>query len=560
MLKHLSITNFAIIDHIELDFFDGLTVLTGETGAGKSILIDAISLLLGDRASQEMIRSESDKSLIEATFVYQNESIRGKLSKLGISTLDNTLVISREINSQNKNTIKINQVAVSLQDLKDISKDLADVHSQYDTQRLINPSNYIQLIDGFNRQKIETYLHEYTARLNEYHTCLKEYNALSKKQHDASGKLEIYEYQFKELTDSSLRSDEYESLQEEERLLSNFDKIYSTLHEIKAFSEDLNFMEHFYEIVTRLEKVSSVNQEFLEMHKNTENFYYEMDEILHQVNQKINSMNFDPDELKTIQNRLHDLETLQNKYKMTIPELIEYVVFLENEIDQSLNYEEYLEVAKRKLSFAFSKAVEAGKVLSVIRKQIAEKISNEIKVVLKDLVLANTEFRIFVTQNLPQDPFSAEKFLSYGFDEIELMISTNVGEPMKPLSKTASGGEMSRIMLAFKTIFIRSQNLSTIIFDEIDTGISGFVAKQIAKKIREISNFCQVISITHIPQVVAVGEHHLKVEKIVEGKRTIAKATYLDFNGRVRDIAQMISGEKITDSAIQNAKELLISS
>ncbi len=558
MLKHLSITNFAIIDHIELDFFDGLTVLTGETGAGKSILIDAISLLLGDRASQDLIRSESEKATIEATFSFQNETIRAKLTKLGISAMEDQIVITREISNQNKNSLKINQVNVTLQDLKDISKELADVHSQFDTQRLINPSNYVQLIDGFNRKKMDTYIAEYSEALHYYHLKRKEYLDFTKKQKDATGKLEMNQFQLKELTDFHLELNELESLSEEESLLSNFDKIYSTLGEINSISEDAQFMDHFYEFVEGLDKLSKYGQDFTELHKSVENLYYEMDDAVHQVKDKFDHLNFDPDALRSIQERIHDLETLQKKYKMTVPELIEYIYFLEKEIDQVTNFDEYLKRSKKELSDSFEKALEKGKILTVLRKQISDKISSEIKVVLKDLVLPNTEFEILVTPKLPQDSLDSEKFLNHGFDEIELMISTNLGEPLKPLSKTASGGEMSRVMLAFKTIFIRSQNLSTIIFDEIDTGISGFVAKQIAKKIHEISHFCQVISITHIPQVVAVGEHHLKVMKQIDKMRTVAKADYLEFNDRIIDIAQMISGDKVTEASLQSAKELLI--
>lgn len=560
MLKHLSITNFAIIDHIELDFYDGLTVLTGETGAGKSILIDAISLLLGDRASQDMVRSNSDKAVIEATFSFQNEAIRGKLSKLGISTIDDQIVITREISTQNKNTLKINQMNVSLQDLKDISKELADVHSQFDTQRLIHPANYIQLIDGFNRKKMDNYLEEYSVALESYLMKRKAYIDLTKKQKEAEGKLEMNLFQLNELTDFHLEEGELERLTEEESLLSNFDKIYSTLGEINQISDELEFMNHFYEIVNGLDKLSKFGQEFTQLHQSSQNLYYEMDDITHQIKDKFDQLNFDPDELKSIQERLHDLDSLQKKYKMTIQELIDFIKTLELEIDKVQNFDEYLEKAKKELNDSYEKTIEKGKTLTTLRKQIALKISTEIKVVLKDLVLPNTEFEILVTQKLPTHNLDSDAFMGHGFDEIELMISTNLGEPMKPLSKTASGGEMSRVMLAFKTIFIRSQNLSTIIFDEIDTGISGFVAKQIAKKIQEISHFCQVISITHIPQVVAVGEHHLKVSKQIEKNRTIAKATYLEFNERVTDIAQMISGDKISESTIQSAKELLINS
>ncbi|MDD3123388.1 MAG: DNA repair protein RecN [Candidatus Izemoplasmatales bacterium] len=558
MLKHLKITNFAIIDTIEIDFYSGFTVLTGETGAGKSILIDAISLLLGDRASQEMVRSGETTATIEAIFEYDHEQIRAKLNKLGIDTFDNEIKIYREITTQNKNIVKLNNISISIQDLKDITKNLSDVHSQFDTQRLINPSSYVELIDGFKRQMSEQYLDEYHDYLAVYKDKLHVFNNLSNTKKELNEKLEIYQYQLKDILKYKLSADEVDTLQEQENVLSNFDNIFSHLREAKSILEDQAMMDMFYQVFSSLERLSSVSKDFLELTQRTENYYYEMDDISHQINQKIDSMNFDPDELESIQERLHELQSLQEKYHMTIPELIEHTVFLENAVDQTVNFDEYIEKAKIELQKAFENVLKSTKNLTSLRIQVSEKITKELKNVLKDLVLPNTEFKIDIKQQSPKDMFDSSKFLNHGIDEIEFFISTNLGEPLKPLSKTASGGEMSRIMLAFKAIFIRSQNLSTIIFDEIDTGISGYVAKQIACKMQEISEFCQVISITHIPQVVAKGKYHLKVEKHEIKNRTVAKAYYLDLDSRIKEIAHMISGDKLSEASIQSAKELLI--
>jgi len=558
MLKHLKITNFAIIDSINIDFFPGFTVLTGETGAGKSILIDAISLILGDRASQEMIRSGEAIATIEATFQYENEQIRAKLVKLGIDSFSNELLIYREITLQNKNIIKLNNTTVTLQDLKEITKNLSDVHSQFDTQRLINPQNYIELIDGFKRQMSEQYLNQYGELLKTYKTKLVEFQDLSAKRKELSDKLDVYQYQLKEIQKYHLNPTEEDELREEEALLANFDKVYNLLHEAKVIFDDLEMLNHFYQVNTILDRLSFFSKEFTDLHDRTNESYYEMDDISSQVSQKLDSLNFDPNELERIGERLHALTQLKEKYHMSIPELIEHIVYLEKAIDQSTNFDQYIEASLLELQVAFKQLLKAAHDLTELRTQISEKITKELKLVLKDLVLPHTEFQIIINEHLPKDEFDVSKFQNNGLNDIEFMISTNVGEPMKPLSKTASGGEMSRIMLAFKTIFIRSQNLSTIIFDEIDTGISGYVAKQIAKKMKELSEFCQVVSITHIPQVVAYGEHHLLVEKQQIKSRTIAKASYLGLDERTKVIAQMISGDKITEASLQSAKELLM--
>ncbi|MGD9910081.1 MAG: DNA repair protein RecN [Candidatus Izemoplasmatales bacterium] len=558
MLKHLTIHNFAIIDSLSLDFHQGFTVLTGETGAGKSILIDAISLLLGDRASTEMIRSGKEAATVEAIFTYESSDISAKLTKLGIATLDNELVIHRTISLSNKNAIKINNQSVSLQDLKDITKHLADIHSQFDTQRLINPQTYIDLIDGFLKQKMDKVVEEYKVELSIYHQKYKEMNELIKKKNDLLQKLEMYQFQLKELNSLDLQNVNMDELKNEELSLQNFDQIYSLLQEAKSLLDDSEMMNLFFDFKELLIKISRFQSEFKEQSTKIDEYYYEIDDVRRDLSKQLDKMSFDPAYLEDLQERINHLEKIEKKYAMSIPELIEYQAFIEKEIDQSVNYDEYLEKANQSLLIAFNNTIEKAKAITLLRRQVASKITKEIKNVLEDLVLPKTEFEIEVSENLPNSVNDSQMFLSSGCNQIEFMISTNVGEPLKPLSKTASGGEMSRIMLAFKTIFIRSQNLSTMIFDEIDTGISGFVAKKIAKKMKEISEYAQVLSITHIPQVVAFGDHHLKVEKKTVSSRTIASTKYLEYSERVNEIAAMLSGDKITSFAIENAKELLV--
>lgn len=558
MLESLSVTNFAIIDHIDLSFRHGMTVLTGETGAGKSLIIDAISLLLGDRASADVIRHQEDKASVIGVFEYDNDTLAGLLSKYRIDAPNHRLTIRREITIQNKNTIKINDQNVTLQQLKEITKYLADVHSQFDTQRLINPANYLELIDGFKRERMQTYLDKYREALSVYKGAVAQYRSLFANKKELEDKNDLYRFQLQELSDYHLLPTEEESLLEQESVLKNFDKIYERLQEIKELFDDRETLDHLYEIADHFDKLAEVSAEYQANATKTRDSYYDLEDLSTSVTKQLKSMNFDPVELDRIQDRLSALSQLKNKYKKTIPELCEYIENLKQWINQSENFDQYIKEAVASVQTAYDSLTAQAKEITMIRRQISDRIEKELLTVFSDLVLNNAGFSIVMESRMPKDLFDETAFQENGVDSVDFMISTNVGEPMKPLSKTVSGGEMSRIMLAFKTIFIRSQNLSTIVFDEIDTGVSGYIAKQIARKIKEISSTCQVISITHIPQVVAIGETHLKVWKKELNNRTIASVRELNFEERVKEISEMISGDHITPSSLQSAKDLLL--
>jgi len=558
MLETLSVTNFAIIDHIDLCFRPGMSVLTGETGAGKSLLIDAISLLLGDRASTDMIRSQAEKAAIVGVFRFDNETLKSVLAKNKIDAAENRLVIRREITTQNKNMIKINDQTVTLQQLKEITKYLADVHSQFDTQRLINPANYLELIDGFKREILNAYLDKYRESLSWYRLKMSAYRQLLANKKELLDKNEFYRFQLQELSGHNLVNGEEESLSEQESVLKNFDKIYERLQHIKELFVEGAVLDNLYDIAENFEKVGEVASEYQTNAETTKNFYYELEDLSVSVKKQLASMNFDPEELDRIQERLNTLSHLRTKYHKTIPELIDYVENLKTWIDQTDHFDEYIEKAVSEIQDAFQTVSERAREITLVRRQISDRIEKELKTVFNDLVLTNTEFSIRLESQAPKDPYDEAAFTEFGVDQAEFLISTNRGEPMKPLAKTASGGEMSRIMLAFKTIFIRSQNLSTMVFDEIDTGVSGHVAKQIARKIREIANTCQVISISHIPQVVGIATNHLKVWKQEINNRTIAFVRELTFDERVAEISEMISGDHVTEHSMESARELLL--
>ncbi len=557
MLKSLQVKRFAIIDQMEVTFKDGMTVLTGETGAGKSLIIDAIGLLLGDRANQEMIRTGETDAIVSGVFSIESERLKQALNQAKIPYWDDTLTITREISVQNKNTIKINDISITLIQLKDITRHLADIHSQFDTQRLLAPQNYLELIDGFRLDLLTPYLNKYQTELHQYQKAHQTYHEWLNMQKELAEKLDIYQFQKKELSILNLRENEIDELTQEVSVLANFDKINLALNStIELFDAGLN--DQLYTLQNELATLTQSGLSLKESWDKTKDAYYDFEDLEKTLKRILRDLAFDPSELNRINERLNELEKIQHKYKKSIPELIIYLDFITQAIDKSENYEAYLKSLYQSLAQAFQAVVSAAQSISNVRMEIAKQIEKELSTVFADLALKNTVFRIEFQNAHPHDPLKKEVFSMSGVDNVEFMISTNIGETLKPLAKTASGGEMSRIMLAFKTIFIRSQNLSTMIFDEIDTGISGYVATQIAKKLKSIASNCQVLAISHVPQVVAMAHHQLAVSKKEIAKRTIAQIKELSFDERVEDIAEMISGEKKTDLGILTAKTLLL--
>lgn len=558
MLKHLHIENYAIIEALDLDFNQGMTVLTGETGAGKSIIVDAISLLLGDRASKEMIASNSNTATVVGVFSLKDDALR-KVLKFNNIDYDESIIISRTISKENRNIVKINGQASSIKVLKELAVHLADIHSQFDTNRLINPENYLELLDHYRKDRLTKYVESYQNSLAVYKQSLSVYKKFLSEKENTLKQLDLYTYQLKELDNLELEKDEYETLSEQINLLENMDKINSILGNFDQTVNERRITETIYELKNDISTISDTSNDFKELSDRLNDVYYEFDDIHQTLNDKYNSLDYNQADYESMISRINDLDKIQKKYQMNIEGLIEYQDKLREQVDKVEIYDDLIEEKYQILKDKFDLLVQETSKLSDFRKDVAKKITKEIKETLSDLVIKNSDFEIRFYGEIPSDPLMSSVFTEQGIDQIDFYISTNKGEPLKPLSKTASGGEMSRVMLAFKSIFVRSNQLSTIVFDEIDTGISGFIAKQIANKIKEISEICQVISITHIPQVVATGQHHLAVRKQIINNHTEIKVAYLDYQERVEEIAKMISADKITPASIESAKELLIS-
>lgn len=555
MLKKLVVKNFAILEDIEIDFYDGLTILTGETGAGKSLIIDSISLLLGERASVEMIRNGEEKALISGIFSFSNIYLESFLNKLNIQN-NGEIEISRTISSS-RNVIKVNGVTISLNDLKVIAHYLADIHLQFDMTKLLNKENYIEIVDGFKKDTIDEYKNKYLDSLNLLKEENDHYLDLLKRIEEIKNNEEQYKYDLKELKSLALEKDEENNIKERIAFLNNYDKIYSL---IKESEEIINkdALSDIYQIKNNVNNLSSYQNEYKELYERINNAYYEIEDIFDSLNKKSRHFDYDPKELEDLEMRLSAINSLKKKHNKTFEELLIYQEELESILSKEEDYTTLLNEEKAKLIGIYDRTYSLANDLSKVRKEIARAIEKESEKHLLDLGLKSV-FEVRINSfNKPSD-IDLSIFNDNGIDDIDFYIETNIGEGLKPLAKIASGGEVSRIMLAFKALTIKSSKVETVIFDEIDTGISGEVASKVARKIYEISLSTQVISITHLPQVAALSKNHLKIAKEIKNKRTYTSIKYLSLDEKIYEIASLISGGKVSEKQLEYAKEMVLS-
>ena len=555
MLNKLSIKNFAIIEDVSISFKSGLTVLTGETGAGKSLIIDSINLLLGERANSELIRNGEDKAVIIGEFSFNNKRLEATLDKLDIEHFNNELVISRTI-SNNKSVVKVNNRVISVGELKEISKYLADIHQQFDMVKLLNKENYLEIVDGFRYELINEYKDKYLSSLSSLKDKEKEYLLLKNRIEEIKAKRDIYEYELKELESSNLIIDEEENINSEIELLKNFDKIYELLNESKEIAER-DSLSDIYNIKENLEKLSSYQSEYKDIYSKLNDYYYEIEAIYDDIKKKVRHLDYDPNRLNQLEERRIALNSLKKKYNKTIPELIKYQNELKSLLQSNEDLDTSLNEKRKELADLYDQTYEDAKSLTEIRKEISKNIEKELMNNLKDLSLKSI-FSIVINTSKKDESLSLDVFTENGIDDIDFYIETNIGEGLKPLAKVVSGGEMSRIMLAIKILFIKSQKIATVIFDEVDTGISGEIANKVANKIKEISLLSQVITITHLPQVASLSNNHIKISKEVINGRTYTSIKELNLDQKIHEIELMISDGKVTEKQLEYAKEMVI--
>ena len=554
MLKQLYIRNFTLIDELDMEFHSGFSVVTGETGAGKSLVIDSLSLLLGARASNELIRAGEDSATIRGVFAVNNRILNAILMSLEIPENDGEIVVSRTL-SKAGTKIKVNGVSITLQDLLKISKYLADIHSQFDFEKILNPENYLGIIDGFSSELISSYKKDYSLLLSEYKAKKKEYEALLAKKQKIDEDRDFYEYQYKELKAMALQEGEQEEIESQVSLLSDYDKVYSLSQEAEQILHS-DFLDQMYELNEILEKLAKYQPQYQDTQTSLVERYYEISDMFDSLKKDLREIDYDPSRLDELQQRDADLTSIQRKYKKNISELIAYRDELASTLGNKEDFEFNLKEKQKEMDEAFKKCKAKGEELTTVRKKTALSIEKELERNMDDLRLHATFKVDFLKNEAKDDSILKEN----GMDTLDFLIETNVGEGMKSLGKVISGGEAARIMLAFKATLIKANRIPTVIFDEIDTGVSGESAQAVAKKIREISLSSQVISITHMPQVASLSDHHILISKEVKGDRTFAHIKELSLEEKINQVAYLISGGTVTEKQLEYAKEMVLSS
>ena len=554
MLIKLKVQNFAIIEDIELDFKSGLTVLTGETGAGKSLIIDCIGLLLGERAASEMIRQGEEKAVVSGVFDNDTPLLRGLLEKLNIP-FDGLLDIRRTISGQ-RNIVKVNDETISLGDLKTIASLLADIHLQFDSVKLFAPENYLSMVDGFSERLVNEYLEKYRSSLEELKKQNNRFNELVKRIEEFNKNQEEYAYAYQEINALQLNEGDEQAIETRIAILSNYDKIYALSMENKELA-DGSSLEDIYRIKDNIDDLQKYDAEYQEINKRLNDAYYELEDIYSEIKRKADNLDYDPAELDSLIEKSHAISTLKKKYNKSFDELVAYAQELKELLKNKEDHQVLLNEEKEKLFVLFNETYEKAFDVHKVRENIAIKIAKEIEKSLAELGLT-CRFDVVVNAKEKGNDISMDLFSEDGIDSIDFNIETNIGEGMKPLAKVVSGGELSRVMLAIKMLYVKSHKIGTIIFDEIDTGISGEIANKVAKKIKELSYSHQVITITHLPQVASLSDHHIRISKNVVGKRTFASAKELTLEEKIYEIASLISAGKVTDKQLEYAKELVL--
>ena len=547
MLKSLKVSHFALIDDLEIEFNDGLTALTGETGAGKTIILESLHLLFGKRSDQQMIRYGESKAVVVGTFHLPKD----KQEMLG---LDEEITVRREIDANSRHVMKINDEVVTLNRLKEVMSILGNIHSQNDSMTLFDRSYYLTFIDQVDSKKVDELLNHYLIKRSKFLDQKKAFEQLKNKKEASVEKESFLAYQIKELEGYNLVPDEKMHLEEELNKLKNYDKIMNELQTAYTFLDgEIYQIDHIYDASSALDKIKHLDESYQDMADRLSSSYYEIDDVKSRIYQQIESLDFDQDRFNLMQERHYELIKIEQKYQKEINDLIDYYHEIKKELLMITDYDEYIKEAKKELDEAFLEAYQAGLKLRELRQKLAKKLSKDMILELKDLDLEKASFDIVF-----DDIEKEEKYLlESGLDQVEFMISLNEGEPIKPLAKVASGGERARFMFALKSIYAKSNQLSMLVLDEIDIGISGKTAAKVAQKMAELSKDMQLIVITHLPQVAAKADHHYGITKHKENNRMVTHITKLNLDQRIEMIGMMLSDEKLSHFAIEQAKMLL---
>ncbi|EAE8563608.1 DNA repair protein RecN [Listeria monocytogenes] len=553
MLQEMTIKNFAIIESLSLTFQEGMTVLTGETGAGKSIIIDALGLLVGGRGSADFIRHGEERLELQGLFALAEDNLacRNALIENGIDASDDMVVLERSLFRSGKNSCRINGKLVTTVLLRQIGSKLIDIHSQHEHQELMNEEFHLSLLDRFASDKIKPALTKYQTNFKEYQTIEKEWQNWTKNERELAQRLDMLRFQQQEIENADLQAGEEDRLLEQKNILANFEKLNENLQgAYAAIQGEPGGLEFVGEAMRQMETAASIHTDYKAVSEAISSSYYMLEDSMSQIRQSLDQLEFQPEELNQIESRLNDLNQLKRKYGKTIEDIIQYEQEISSEMEKLTDSESHVGHLETKLATLKTELTKQAATLTDIRKKAAVTLEKQIKQELNQLYLEKAIFSV---------RFEANKMelTELGQDSVVFYMSTNPGEPLKPLAKIASGGELSRMMLALKTIFSRHQGITSIIFDEVDTGVSGRVGQAIAEKIYAVSVGSQVLCISHLPQVAAMANHHYYITKKVQNKRTTTSVTVLKGVEKVEEISRMIAGIEVTELTKQHAKEMI---
>ncbi|MBC2120619.1 DNA repair protein RecN [Listeria marthii] len=553
MLQEMTIKNFAIIESLSLTFQEGMTVLTGETGAGKSIIIDALGLLVGGRGSADFIRHGEERLELQGLFglAEDNLACRNALLENGIDASDDMVVLERSLFRSGKNSCRINGKLVTTVLLRQIGSKLIDIHSQHEHQELMNEEFHLSLLDRFASDKIKPALTKYQTNFREYQAIEKEWQNWTKNERELAQRLDMLRFQQQEIENANLQAGEEDRLLEQKNILANFEKLNENLQgAYAAIQGEPGGLEFVGEAMRQMETAASIHTDYKAVSEAISSSYYMLEDSMSQIRQSLDQLEFQPEELNQIESRLNDLNQLKRKYGKTIEDIIQYEQEISSEMEKLTDSESHVGHLETKLAALKAELTKQANTLTDIRKKAAVILEKQIKQELNQLYMEKAIFSVrFETNKM--------ELTESGQDSIVFYMSTNPGEPLKPLAKIASGGELSRMMLALKTIFSRHQGITSIIFDEVDTGVSGRVGQAIAEKIYAVSVGSQVLCISHLPQVAAMANHHYYITKKVQNKRTTTSVAVLKGEDKVEEISRMIAGIEVTELTKQHAKEMI---
>lgn len=548
MLQNLHVKNLALIKETEVEFKEGLNILSGETGAGKSIIIGSINLALGEKVQKEMLRDNADTALVELVFFVDNPATLEAVRALGIEVEDETIILSRKITA-GRAIARINGEAVSASKMREAAALLIDIHGQHEHQSLLSKRKHLEILDLFAKDLLREQKQKLSVCYREYRKLLDELEQSDSDTEERVRELSFLEYEVKEIEDANLTPGEDIELEEQFRKYSNGKKILDAIHAVQAATaeEDESASERISRAVRELAGVSGYDKRVEELEKQLTEIDNLLGDFNHEVASYLSEEEFDDETYFEIEKRLDSINHLKSKYGNTIEQILESYNSKRERIAVLKDYDEYLNQLLSKINHKKQELTQLSDEVSAIRQKESTMLTKAICQALMDLNFLDVRFTM---------EFRKIDFTENGTDEVEFMISTNPGEPLKPLGKVASGGELSRIMLAIKTVLAENDHIETLIFDEIDSGISGRTAQMVSEKMNELGRSHQIICITHLPQIAAMADTHFLIEKSVENDTTVSHIHELSDEESVQELARMLGGVEITDKVVENAREM----